>query len=527
MVNITRYHLLQKRCSEVKLPANKKAVVLQALLDAYDNMKSHANKNKRKRPDDNLDISSTNVQLSRTRSSVTSLPAQLQPHAQDVFDRDAMGPSQAGEICALLQILNLSQDVQMLSSTAKRLACLCGDRESFARLLNSPSTTSSSPAYTNINNGSNSTPSSLIKTSSKPQSASSSLSPQVVNLSNPHDKIQSRSPTVANKNNDNTESDEASPKDKKKLTGQISSFSPVLQTHPNNIKIYNSYDDLEPGVHYYNKINIKNIGQKRICSIDPGRNSAVTAVTHHLKPLSPPSEQSTSARKRARLAREQAARQTTYKLSSKRWRKLSGITDSENKLIRWRQRNNYDEMYQRQLVTTYKTSKVGTYHSYLQTLWISYDEMWEAAFAKIVRTQRFERFKQKQRALEQVSREICGNDFENCVLLWGNGSFSPSFGKGNPPAPNKALYRYIGEVKKAAIVISDESYSSQIPPCHPSGTVWHPHVHDPFGNDLGELWRTSRCSECHRMWNRDIAACVIIFMTFLKFNQLDWPPHAT
>jgi hypothetical protein len=100
-----------------------------------------------------------------------------------------------------------------------------------------------------------------------------------------------------------------------------------------------------------------------------------------------------------------------------------------------------------------------------QATWLHYDQLWEAAFAKIQRQQRLQRFKAKRRALYQVARDLCGDDFEQCVVLWGNGSFSPSFGKGNAPAPNKMLYSFLVE-QGVSVIIVDESYSSQISPCH-------------------------------------------------------------
>ena len=44
-------------------------------------------------------------------------------------------------------------------------------------------------------------------------------------------------------------------------------------------------------------------------------------------------------------------------------------------------------------------------------------------------------------------------------MLWGDGNFSPSFGKGSPPAPNKKFYRFFSRF--APVIICKEAHTSK------------------------------------------------------------------
>ena len=119
-----------------------------------------------------------------------------------------------------------------------------------------------------------------------------------------------------------------------------------------------------------------------------------------------------------------------------------------------------------------------------------------------------------------MARELCGDNLDNCILLWGWGSSNPSFGKGYASGPNKMFYRFLGETLGIRLILVDETFSSRSSPCCQDEEIYHPQLSDPFGNLTEELYRTSCCMACSNMWNRDVAACINIFHMFLDVHNL-------
>ena len=104
------------------------------------------------------------------------------------------------------------------------------------------------------------------------------------------------------------------------------------------------------------------------------------------------------------------------------------------------------------------------------------------------------------------------------MILWGNGSKNPSFGKGYASGPNQMFYQFFAE-QGCRVIICDEANTSRDSVCC-GAKVCHP----PYGASHrrhGQPVRgISLCPECRTYWSRDTGSAIAIGNKFWSHGKV-------
>jgi hypothetical protein len=210
---------------------------------------------------------------------------------------------------------------------------------------------------------------------------------------------------------------------------------------------------------------------KTIISVDPGHKNIVTAVRHYHPsrarpaadvPAAPAPRVSKRVKRRlARERRERDAHQSVYVMRNRHWHDRTGHLSSARTLRRWRVAAGVNGDYGAEELLA---SSADGYVSGLRKLAPLWEERWAEGRKLKYRRQRFRLYQREQREVARICRELCGGiPVKDCVVLWGNGSFGPTF-HGYAAAPNVGLRTKLAQ-HGLEIRMVNEHYTSQYAAC--------------------------------------------------------------
>ena len=282
-----------------------------------------------------------------------------------------------------------------------------------------------------------------------------------------------------------------------------------------------SIDELVPGMYIDAELYFLTEEHVRLLiGVDPGRAYVVSVVRGirsntaqpDLELIEAPEAREgmskTAKRKLAHKKKLLRKGQEIYALKASRWADMSHRTAAQKRLARRQRTKGLDQVYEALKQYSRKSPRPDDIAGYIRCFATHYEALDKEAFARQVRKTRSYCFQQTHRALKQVLREICGDrNPSECVLLWGNGNFSPSFGKGYAPTPNKKLYRYCSQF--LPVILCDERNTSKKSFCCTEEVTHPPHNtgRRRRGKDIRGI---SICSNCNRFWARDIGSALKI-----------------
>ena len=318
----------------------------------------------------------------------------------------------------------------------------------------------------------------------------------------------------------------------------------ILGIYDDGEAVFGSADDIPPGIYRDSEVKLVSGEHSRArLDVDPGRVNPITLVRHvgpgvrgvrrpamHRKSRkkyrkdielhesfivrdvpTPPGASKSQKRKAALHRKLIQVNQQVYVLRNGRWRNMTHSNAAQWRLARRWKHKQINAIHHELSRYSRRSTDLGMVSGYIETIGRHLNTLTEEAFVWQKRKTRFHCSRSTQRALHQVMREVCGGrDPSDCFLLWGNGSFSPSFGKGSPSAPNKKFYRFFSRF--LPVILCDERYTSKRSCCC-DVNVSHPPHNNP--TKRGTIRGISFCAgrdgaACGSIWSRDVGSALKI-----------------
>jgi hypothetical protein len=269
---------------------------------------------------------------------------------------------------------------------------------------------------------------------------------------------------------------------------------------------------------------ISPLGALNIVSIDPGIVMLIDAVRSHAASpiqLPPPLASDASARagRRDKLKRKLAERNMThFSLSNSHWRRECGFVQMQQKNHKLDKKLGLQSAIDDLANHTSRVCTSLAYIQHVESKLRTMDTMKTRMLTTSPRRWSFECYRREQLAVHKLSKDLLTGCTGPTVIVWGNGSFGPSY-RGHAPAPNKRLRRQLA--KYVHVVLSSEYRSSQRSGCCRVKMTDRPSP---------RRVTVKQCTKCKTLVSRDVsAACIIhdIFCYQREHQTERLPPFIT
>ena len=155
---------------------------------------------------------------------------------------------------------------------------------------------------------------------------------------------------------------------------------------------------------------------------------------------------------------------------------MCGFTGASAKIRYWRNQAGLDVMDE-QLSVDYSTKSSRTFSSTIYGSYVSFvvgwwERLWLEQSTLKYRKLRFHVFQKQQQAVAKIAYQLTLGKPDECIVLWGDGSFGPTL-SGHAPAPNVGLRRGLAVHRVHILLCCEYGSSKNTCCCHMSSVFAH------------------------------------------------------